>query len=83
MTLREREVSSGDDGGDMAKPTKHGGNWRIRWTDANGKRRTEVYTERRDAKLALSKHVADVEETRRGIRPLGAPARSPTSPTSG
>jgi len=45
----------------MAKPIKHHGNWRIRWTDATGKRRSQTFTEKKTAELALRK--AELEPT--------------------
>lgn len=49
-------------------PTRHGDAWRIRWTDANGVRRSEVYAERRDAVLRLAQHALEATEIRRGLR---------------
>jgi hypothetical protein len=39
-----RQMESG-----MAKPIRHRGKWRIRWIDADGKRRSEVYADYNDA----------------------------------
>ncbi|MGO9664303.1 MAG: tyrosine-type recombinase/integrase [Polyangia bacterium] len=49
-------------------PTRHGDTWRIRWVDANGIRRSEVYAERRDAVLRLAQHRLEATEIRRGLR---------------
>jgi len=49
-------------------PVRHGTVWRIRWTDANGVRRSEVYAEKRDAALRLSQHNLEATEIRRGLR---------------
>lgn len=52
------------------KPIKQRGKWRIRWTDANGGRRSEVHGTHQDAKLALSRRLVEVEEQLRGLRGL-------------
>jgi len=52
----------------MASPTKHGDKWRIRWTDENRQRRSEVYSTPDDAAFALRRHQLEVEEVRRGLR---------------
>lgn len=52
----------------MATPVRHHGKWRIRWVDENGKRRSEVYDERRDAILKLREHELHVQEIKRGLR---------------
>jgi len=53
----------------MAKPTKHYGQWRIRWTDEAGQRRSEVHEDHKQAAHALRQHEVEVEERRRGLRP--------------
>ncbi len=53
----------------MSRPVKHYRRWRIRWTDHDGKRCSEVYTKHRDAELALQRHEVEAEEIRRGLRP--------------
>jgi integrase len=50
----------------MAKPTKHGDKWRIRWSDHNGRRRSEVHTTYKAAQKALSERHVAVEAVRRG-----------------
>lgn len=50
--------------------------WQIRWTDFDGKRRSEVYGSEEDATFALQRHLTRVEELRRGVRQL-APVRRP------
>ena len=52
----------------MAKPTKHRGKWRIRWTDHAGKRQSEVYERYKDAEQALRRHQIEVDEVRGGAR---------------
>lgn len=42
---------------------------RIRWTDATGKRRSQTFTEKKTAELALRKADLETEERRRGLRP--------------
>ena len=58
------------------EPTPYRGKWRIRWTDENGDRQSETYGERKDAKLALNRHLVEVEETKRGLRRVGVPNKS-------
>lgn len=58
----------------MSTPIKHRGKWRIRWTDENGNRHSEVFAERRDAVFQLRRRVQEVEEVRRGLR-LGTPPK--------
>lgn len=50
------------------KPTKHYGKWRIRWTDPDGVRRSEVFEKFKDAEFQLRKHLTESEEIRRGDR---------------
>jgi integrase len=52
----------------MAKPVKHYGQWRIRWTDENGKRQSETIDDHRAAAHKLREHEVRVEEIRRGVR---------------
>jgi hypothetical protein len=52
------------------EPKKHGSSWRIRWTDENGHRQSEVHTSQRDGKLALRRHLVETEERKRGLRKL-------------
>ena len=59
-----------------AKPVKHYGRWRIRWTDAIGKRRSETLDNYRDAELALHRQQLEAEEIRRGIRTPVQPDRT-------
>jgi len=60
----------------MSSPVKHYGRWRIRWIDADGKRRSEVYIKHRDAELALQRHEVEAEEIRRGLRPRPLESRT-------
>ncbi|MCP4604390.1 MAG: site-specific integrase [Proteobacteria bacterium] len=57
----------------MARPTKFRGKWRIRWVDALGKRRSEIYEDHNDAKFKLKQHELEKEEVRRGLRSLCNP----------
>jgi integrase len=52
----------------MAKPVKHYGQWRIRWIDAEGRRRSETHEDRAEAVRALRTHEAEADEIRRGLR---------------
>ena len=54
----------------MAKPIKHGNKWRIRWTDAHGRRESEVYDSYADADFKLNQRKTEAEEVRRGLRRL-------------
>jgi hypothetical protein len=56
----------------VGKPIRHRGKWRIRWTDHNGRRQSEVFDDYRDAAFRLRAHEHDVEEIRRGLK-LGLP----------
>lgn len=60
----------------MAKPIKHRGKYRIRWTDENGKRRSEVHRTHADAQQALRKRQAEAEDIRRGLRPRNPAERT-------
>lgn len=51
----------------MARPVKHGNKWRIRWLDADGKRRSECYSRRKDAEFRLAQHQSQAEAERRGL----------------
>ena len=52
----------------MSRPIKNRGKWRIRWPEASGNRRSEVYDDYKGAQIALSRHRAEAEEVRRGLR---------------
>jgi hypothetical protein len=52
----------------MAKPVKHYGQWRIRWTAENGKRQSETHDDYRAAAHKLREHEVHAEEIRRGVR---------------
>jgi integrase len=60
----------------VASPIKHRGKWRIRWTDATGKRRSEVYDDYKAAQVALSRHLAEVDDVRRGLRAPDPPDKT-------
>jgi hypothetical protein len=46
----------------MAKPTKHGKSWRIRWIDESGNRHSECFQTFKDAEYALKKYETQTEE---------------------
>jgi hypothetical protein len=48
----------------LGEPTEHYGKWRIRWTDENGVRRSEVFATKDAAALALRRNALAVEERR-------------------
>ncbi len=52
----------------MAKPIRHRGKWRIRWIDADGKRRSEVYEDHNDALRAQRRREVEADEIRAGTR---------------
>ncbi|MEM9113956.1 MAG: tyrosine-type recombinase/integrase [Myxococcota bacterium] len=58
------------------KPTKHGSGWRIRWTDAEGARRSETHDKYDDAHFALQRHLVAKGEARRGLRKTGLPSKT-------
>ena len=58
------------------KPTKHGNAWRIRWTDAEGARRSETHDKYDDALFALQRHLVEKGEARRGLRKTGLPSKT-------
>jgi integrase len=60
----------------VSKPVKHYGNWRIRWVDEQGGRRSEVHGDRKEAALALQRHELETEERRRGLRPAAVEPKS-------
>lgn len=51
----------------MARPIKQRGKWRIRWIDAAGARRSEVYEKLKDADRGLRAYEREAEEVRLGI----------------
>ena len=46
------------------------GSWRIRYTDEQGRRKTETHKKKDDAELALARAKVEVEERRRGLRQM-------------
>lgn len=56
----------------MAKPTKHRGEWRIRYTEPTG-RRSQVFEHHDDAELALRRLELQRLEIQRGLRPVPPP----------
>ncbi len=52
----------------MAKPTKHYGKWRIRWLDAEGRRRSESFATFSDAQRALVKYQSEADQVRAGLK---------------
>lgn len=60
----------------MARPVRHGRGWRIRWIDAEGRRRSEVYDDNADAAFKLRQHQLEAEQVRRGLRSLDPPSKT-------
>ncbi len=52
----------------ITKPTKHYNKWRIRWTDADGKRQSAVFERHKEAEYHLRKNLTEAEEIKRGER---------------
>ena len=52
----------------MAKPVKHYGRWRIRWTDEHGKRHSLNFDTYSDAISDLRRRELEVDEIQRGYR---------------
>jgi hypothetical protein len=52
----------------VAKPTKRGDKWRIRWLDERGERQSAVRDDYKVAQNELRRHQVEVEEIKRGIR---------------
>lgn len=59
----------------MGKPRKHYGRWRIRWTDENGKRHSQVFDDRDQAALELQRRKLEAVERKRGLRPGPPPLK--------
>ena len=51
----------------MAKPTRHGNGWRIRYPWIDGKRRSETFRTKREAQLAYAQRMLDLERYRLGL----------------
>jgi hypothetical protein len=74
--LLQRPASALQETGDLArskvtivaKPTKHGEKWRIRWIDENGQRQSAVFDDYGRAQTELSRQRVEVEEIKRGVR---------------
>jgi hypothetical protein len=49
----------------VAKPTKHGAKWRIRWLDEHGHRHSAVFDDYRRAQTDLSRRQVEAEEEAR------------------
>jgi integrase len=60
----------------VAKPTKHGDKWRIRWLDEHGKRQSAVFDDYKRAQTELSRQQVEVEEIRRGVRNAAPPEKT-------
>jgi integrase len=60
----------------VAKPRKHGDNWRIRWLDEHGKRQSAVCDDYKRAQTELARHQIEVDEIRRGIRNAPPPPKT-------
>lgn len=52
----------------MAKPTKHYGKWRIRWTDEKDLRLSEVFDDFKTASYELKKRESEVADIKKGLR---------------
>jgi integrase len=60
----------------VAKPTKHGDKWRIRWLDEQGRRQSAVYDHYKRAQAELRRRQVEVEEVRCGIRNTPPPEKT-------
>ena len=60
----------------MAKPEPYRNKYRIRWTDHLGKRRCELHEHFRDAQKAITKHEANAEAIRVGMKDAPPPVRT-------
>ena len=60
----------------MARPERRGDRWRIRWTDATGKRRSETHDSYEDAEFALQRYELEVKEIKRGLKAPRRPERT-------
>ena len=60
----------------MAKPSKHGDKWRIRWLDERGERQSAVHDDYKVAQTELRRHQVEVEEIQRGIRNAPPPEKT-------
>jgi hypothetical protein len=60
----------------VAKPTKHGDKWRVRWLDDHGKRQSAVFDDYKVAQTELRRQQVEVEQVHRGIRNASPPERS-------
>ena len=60
----------------MAKPTKHGDKWRIRWLDERAHRQSAVFDDYKRAQAELSRRQVEVEEIRRGVRNAPPPEKT-------
>ena len=56
----------------MSKPVEHYGRWRVRWTDANGIRRSETHPTFEDADVALRRHELECLEIKQGLADASA-----------
>ncbi len=52
----------------MSKPVKHGNNWRVRWIDHDGVRRSAVYESFKEAQSEVRKRQAETAEIIEGLR---------------
>ncbi|MFT7621695.1 MAG: hypothetical protein ACI9WU_000859 [Myxococcota bacterium] len=60
----------------MAKPEKRSKTWRIRWTDAAGRRHSETHFTYKDAAFALQRHELEAQEIKRGLRAPSRPQKT-------
>jgi integrase len=59
----------------VAKPTKHGDKWRIRWLDEHARRQSAVFDDYKRAQTELCRKQVEVEEVKRGIRNAAPPEK--------
>ena len=60
----------------MAKPTRHGEKWRIRWLDERGQRRSAVFDDYRTAQRELTRRNVEADEIKRGLRAAAPPEKT-------
>jgi integrase len=60
----------------VAKPTKHGTKWRIRWLDDRGQRQSAVFDDYKRAQTELRQRQVEAEEIRRGVRNAPPPEKT-------
>jgi integrase len=60
----------------VAKPTKHGTKWRIRWLDDRGQRQSAVFDDYKRPQTELRQRQVEAEEIRRGVRNAPPPEKT-------